>query len=125
MMYMRKSASFQREQQRAMKGKTMHEKMVSKRLKDLPPLAQADHERLVALAARPDNEIDLSDLPELTEQDWKNAVSGKHYRPVKAQITASLDKDVLAWLKSEGRGYQTRMNAILRREMLRTRVTKA
>ena len=37
------------------------------------------------------------------------------------QITASLDKDVLAWLKADGRGYQTRMNAILRREMLQAR----
>ena len=73
---MRKSASFQREQQRAMKGKTMHEKILSMRLKDLPLLAQADYERLVALAARPDSEIDLSDMPELTEQDWKNAVRG-------------------------------------------------
>ncbi len=70
----------------------MHEKILSMRLKDLSLLAQADYERLVALAARPDSEIDLSDMPELTEQDWKNAVSGKHYRPVKAQITASLDK---------------------------------
>jgi uncharacterized protein (DUF4415 family) len=39
-------------------------------------------------------------FPELTSEDWKNAVRGRHYRPVKAQITASLDKDVLAWLKS-------------------------
>jgi uncharacterized protein (DUF4415 family) len=101
----------------------MSEKMVSMKLKDLPALTQADHERLAALAARPDSEIDLSDIPELTEEDWKNAVRGKHYRPVKAQITASLDKDVLAWLKAGGRGYQTRMNAILRREMLQARAS--
>ena len=101
----------------------MSEKMVSMKLKDLPPLTQADHELLAALAARPDSEIDLSDIPELSEEDWKNAVRGNHYRPVKTQITASLDKDVLAWLKSEGRGYQTRMNAILRREMLQARAS--
>ncbi|WP_085338370.1 BrnA antitoxin family protein [Aquidulcibacter paucihalophilus] len=101
----------------------MNEKMVSMKLKDLPPLTETDHERLAALAARPDSEIDQSDIPELTEEDWKNAVRGKHYRPVKAQITASLDKDVRAWLKSEGRGYQTRMNAILRREMLQARAS--
>jgi uncharacterized protein (DUF4415 family) len=99
--------------------------MVNVTLKDLPPLTQADHERLAALAARPDSEIDLSDMPELTEEDWKNAVRGKHYRPVKAQITANLDKDVLAWLKADGRGYQTRMNAILRREMLQARASGA
>ena len=43
------------------------------------------------------------------------------YRPVKKQITARVDADVLAWLKSQGKGYQSRMNAILRREMLSTR----
>lgn len=104
-----------------MKGRHMNEKIVSKKLKDLPPLTEADHERLATLVARPDSAIDLSDIPELTEEDWKTAVRGKHYRPVKAQITAHLDKDVLAWLKADGRGYQTRMNAILRREMLQAR----
>lgn len=104
-----------------MKGRHMNEKIVSKKLKDLPPLTEADRERLATLVARPDSEIDLSDMPELTEKDWKTAVRGKHYRPVKAQITAHLDKDVLAWLKADGRGYQTRMNAILRREMLQAR----
>ena len=44
-----------------------------------------------------------------------------HYRPVKKQITARVDADVLAWLKSQGKGYQSRMNAILRREMLEQR----
>ena len=39
-------------------------------------------------------------------------------RPVKQQITARVDADVLDWLKSEGKGYQGRLNAILRREML-------
>jgi uncharacterized protein (DUF4415 family) len=92
---------------------------------DLPSLTQADLDQLAALAARPDSEIDLSDIPELTDEDWKIAVQGKHYRPAKAQITAHLDKDVLAWLKAEGRGYQTRMNAILRREMLRARTSGA
>ena len=40
------------------------------------------------------------------------------HRPVKRQITARVDADVLQWLKSQGRGYQSRINAILRREML-------
>ena len=42
----------------------MNEKMVGRKLKDLPPLTQADHARLAALSARPDSEIDLSDIPE-------------------------------------------------------------
>lgn len=96
----------------------MSETITRKRLQDLPPLTPTDLERLAKLADLPDSEIDLSDIPELTAEDWKNAVRNGHYRPVKTQITASIDKDVVAWLKSEGRGYQTRMNAILRREML-------
>jgi uncharacterized protein (DUF4415 family) len=74
--------------------------------------------RLEALAARPDSEIDLSDAPEMTDEEWKNAERGHFYRPVKRQVTARLDADVLAWLKSQGKGYQSRINAILRREML-------
>jgi uncharacterized protein (DUF4415 family) len=104
-----------------MKGKNMKEKIVNVKLADLPPLTAADHDRLAKLAARPESDIDLSDIPELTDEEWKIAVRGKHYRPIKTQITASLDKDVLMWLKADGRGYQTRMNAILRREMLQAR----
>jgi uncharacterized protein (DUF4415 family) len=43
------------------------------------------------------------------------------WRPVKRQITARVDADVLAWLNAGGKGYQSRMNAILRREMLAQR----
>ena len=121
----RSSGLFLPDERHDMKGNIMSVKMVSYKLGELPPRTEADRARIAALVARPDSEIDLSDIPELTEEDWKNAVRGKHYRPVKAQITAHLDKDVLAWLKAEGRGYQTRMNAILRREMLQARSSGA
>jgi uncharacterized protein (DUF4415 family) len=93
-------------------------KTVSYTMETLPPLTEEDRARLRRLAARPDSEIDTSDIPELTKEEWKHAVRGKFYRPVKRQITAKVDADVLDWLKSEGKGYQSRMNAILRREML-------
>jgi uncharacterized protein (DUF4415 family) len=96
----------------------MKTKMVSYTLDTLPPLTEADRARLKALAARPDSEIDFSDIPEMTDEQWKNAERGHFYRPVKRQITARVDADVLAWLKSQGKGYQSRINAILRREML-------
>jgi uncharacterized protein (DUF4415 family) len=96
----------------------MQEKMISYRAGELPPLS-AESERQFQLAmAKPDSEIDTSDIPEITEEQFRNAVRGKFYRPNKAQVTAMVDMDVLAWLKSEGAGYQTRMNAILRKEML-------
>jgi len=96
----------------------MKTKMVSYTLETLPPLTKARITNLRKLAARPDSEIDTSDIPELTAEQWKNAVRGRFYRPIKRQITARIDADVLDWLKSHGRGYQSRINAILRREML-------
>ncbi|MBR5675695.1 MAG: BrnA antitoxin family protein [Neisseriaceae bacterium] len=39
------------------------------------------------------------------------------YMPRKKSITCKVDEDVLAWLKNSGRGYQTRLNAILRQAM--------
>lgn len=86
------------------------------------PLTEAEAEDLRALADRLDEKIDTSDLPPLTDAQLAGMVRGRFFRPVKRQITARLDADVLAWLKSAGPGYQGRMNAILRREMLeRTR----
>lgn len=69
-------------------------------------------EELAALAAMPDEEIDTSDIPEIT--DWSKAVVGRFYRPVKETVTIRLDADVLDWLKQGGKGYQTRVNKILR-----------
>ena len=84
----------------------------------LPPLTEEQKAELAALAARPESEIDYSDIPPLTEQFWKNAVRGRFYKPTKTSTTVRIDTDVLAWLKSQGKGYQSRINAILRREML-------
>lgn len=77
-------------------------------------------EELAALAALPDDEIDLSEAPELSEEQWQYAVRGKFYRPVKQQLTIRIDADVLDWLKKEdgGKGYQSRLNQILRAAMI-------
>ncbi len=86
----------------------------------MPRPTAAQRAALKALAERPDSEIDFSDIPQMTDEQWQNAVKvrGRFYRPVKRQITARVDVDVLEWLKSQGKGYQSRINAILRREML-------
>ena len=98
----------------------MKENMVRYTLETLPPLTEAQRANLRALSARPDDEIDTSEIPVLTDEEWAKTerVRGHLYRPVKRIVTARLDGDVLEWLKSHGRGYQSRMNAILRREML-------
>ena len=96
----------------------MKTKMVSYTMETLPELTKAQIANLKALAARPDSEIDTSDIPVLPAEHWKKGIRGHFYRPVKRQITARVDADVLEWLKSHGKGYQSRINAILRREML-------
>src|SRR5271157_233305 len=60
--------------------------------------------------------IDYSDIPELSDDFFRNAKI-VNWPPAKAQLTIRLDADVLAWLKSNGRGYQTRINRILRMAM--------
>ncbi len=73
---------------------------------------------LATLAALPDSKIDTSDIPELPPGAWKNAVRGRFYRPIKQAVSMRLDADVVAWLKKRGKGYQTRVNSILRQTML-------
>jgi uncharacterized protein (DUF4415 family) len=48
----------------------------------------------------------------------QSAERGKFYRPIKQQLTVRVDADVLEWLKSQGSGYQSRLNDILRSAML-------
>jgi len=77
--------------------------------------AKAQDKEIAALRRLKDEDIDLSDIPEIT--DWSKAVVGKFYRPIKKSLTIRVDADVLAWLKSQGKGYQTRINALLREAM--------
>jgi uncharacterized protein (DUF4415 family) len=82
------------------------------------PLTARQKRELAALAALPDDQIDTSDIPELSPGAWKDALRGKFYRPVKQAVSLRLDADVVAWLKKRGKGYQTRANRILREHML-------
>ena len=78
--------------------------------KGLPPELKAQ------LAALPDETIDLSDMPEVT--DWTGWSRGRFYRPLKQQLTLRLDADLVEWFKARQggkRGYQTAINAALRK----------
>jgi uncharacterized protein (DUF4415 family) len=75
--------------------------------KNLPEMTAAQLKRLDEMP------IDYSDIPEFDDDFFKNA-KVVDWPPTKAQLTIRLDADVLAWLKSNGRGYQTRINRILR-----------
>jgi uncharacterized protein (DUF4415 family) len=92
--------------------------MVKAKQGELPPLTAKRKAELKTLAERPDSEIDYSDIPPLDEAFWARAVPNPFFRPVKTHASVRIDADVLAWLKSQGKGYQTRLNAILREAML-------
>ena len=80
--------------------------------------ARRQTEEMAALAALRDEDIDTSDIAEV--KGWGKAVVGKFYRPVKEPVTLRLDADVLAWLKTQGKGYQTRINHLLRAAMIQS-----
>lgn len=82
-------------------------------------LTRSQKDEIQSLELLRDDEIDLSDIP--VRDDRAAAVVGKFYRPIKKSLTIRIDADVLAQLKAGGRGYQTRINGILRRATERTR----
>ena len=88
--------------------------MKAKSMKDRngEPISPDMLEQLKQLEAKRDEDIDLTDMPEVL--DWSNAVRGRYYRPIKKPYSLRLDEDVVAWFKSRGDGYQTRINAALR-----------
>jgi len=72
------------------------------------------------LDAMQDSEIDLSDCPEVTPEQFAEAVvrrGGLTSKPNKEQVTLRIDKDVLDWFKTQGKGYQTQINALLKAYM--------
>ena len=66
-----------------------------------------------------DDEIDFSDMEEITPELFAQAVVRRGLKPVskKEQITLRVDSDVLRWFRSQGKGYQTRINDLLRAYM--------
>ena len=68
--------------------------------------------RLKELQNIPDSAIDTSDIPELDDKFWENA---KMVKPIaKKAISIRIDDDVLDWFKSQGKGYQSLINSVLR-----------
>jgi uncharacterized protein (DUF4415 family) len=80
--------------------------------KELTPAHQRFAQKLAAMR---DEDIDLSDVPE--QRDWKGAKRGVFYKPIKQQLTLRLDADVVDWFKLQGAGYQTQINAVLRKHV--------
>lgn len=61
-----------------------------------------------------DSDINFDDIPELDDDFFRHAELNT---PPKQSVTLRLDSDVLAWFKSRGKGYQTRINKLLRKYM--------
>jgi uncharacterized protein (DUF4415 family) len=85
-------------------------------------LSKEQKRDIAVIAAMRDEDIDLSDMPEVV--DWSKAEMGKFCRPPKKAVTIRLDADVLEWLKGYGEGYQTRVNLLLRHAMASTAVRR-
>ena len=71
------------------------------------------------LSVMKDSEIDTTGLPEISPRQFARAIvrHGLRPMPAKAQLTIRVDRDVLAWFRKQGRGYQTRINTLLRAYM--------
>lgn len=78
--------------------------------------SRTDWKRVDALK---DDEIDLSDVPEISPEMFARAVVRRGLKPVsrKALLTLRVDSDVLDWFRQQGQGYQTKINALLRAYM--------
>lgn len=78
------------------------------------PLNARERRELETLAGRGGASIDYTDAPSATGKE--KVLIGRFYRPVKKLVSLRIDADVLNWYKSQGEGYQTRINNALRRE---------
>ena len=80
--------------------------------------SQTDWERVRNMK---DEDIDYSDIPKLGPDFFANAVRANSIQWLgpKRLITLRLDPDVLEFYKKTGRGYQTKMNTVLRAGMVK------
>jgi uncharacterized protein (DUF4415 family) len=68
---------------------------------------------LTEMKAVKDTDIDFSDIPEADAEFWATAQIRIPDRP-KTPLNMRLDSDMVEWFRAQGKGYQTRINAILR-----------
>ncbi len=105
-----------------MKGKSLIHTLDSSKPSKLAAKQALELRRL---QQQTDESIDYTDIAPLSNEFWRNAVQNPLYKPTKSSTTIRLDSDVLLWLKSHGKGYQTRLNQILRQAMMSELTTAA
>lgn len=91
----------------------MSKRSTGKRSRPATRDSRTDWRRVDALA---DEDIDTSEHPEMTPEMFARAVARRGLKPYprKQQVTLRIDADVLRWFRAQGRGYQSRINALLR-----------
>jgi uncharacterized protein (DUF4415 family) len=79
-----------------------------------PLVDRTDYKRLDGMSESEIERVAANDAdgPPMTDEEW---TQGEIRRPIKIPVGLKLDDDVLGWFKAQGRGYQTRINAVLRR----------
>ena len=89
--------------------------MVNYTRETLPPVSKKEWDRVSAIK---EGDIDCSDIPEIKGlSGLRPRLDRSLYKPIKVAVTCKLDADIVAWLKQGGKGYQTRLNSILRQVM--------
>jgi uncharacterized protein (DUF4415 family) len=83
------------------------------------PFSPEELEQLARLRAMRDEDIDLSDIPELTEEQLSRGFRPGLHRPIKMPVTIRLDADVIGWFKEHAgdKPYQTEINRVLRQHV--------
>jgi uncharacterized protein (DUF4415 family) len=91
------------------------------------PFSPEELEQLAKLRAMRDDEIDLSDIPELTEEQLSRGFRPGLTRPIKMPVTIRLDADVVGWFKEHAgdKPYQTEINRVLRQHVAKAEKKRA
>ena len=81
------------------------------------PFSPEELKQLARLEAMSDADIDTSDIPEMTDEQWANA--RRYVRPVKQPVTIRLDAEIVGWFKQHAgdQPYQTEINRVLRQHV--------
>ena len=89
------------------------------------PFSPEELEQLAKLEAMSDEDIDTSDIPEMTDEQWANA--RRYVRPVKQPVTIRLDTDIVNWFKQQAgeKPYQTEINRVLRQHVTQANKRRA
>lgn len=90
------------------------------------PFSPEEREQLAKLQAMGDEDIDLSDIPELTEEQLSRGFRPGLHRPIKMPVTIRLDADIVSWFKEHAgdKPYQTEINRVLRQHVAKAEKTE-